>query len=218
MVNCFRLIRLKIESHSTAGPLDNYHDAQVFAPFEEPICRLRQVELEQMLSQPLVVKVPARPGHALTCPLLLQSSSSPLPSLLESHITSALGKALPASDASENVWSSFWDMMVGNIVEAAAAACGLPLVLNRNVQDSTITLGSARRDLYVLLSSRVIVHGEEKRDDINLAKIDLRDKHKESSTYVYGGLEFCIGIAAGMHPEFTHSSCPYGLVLSGTRR
>lgn len=187
-----------VELYSIAGA-EGYRDANVFASFDAPILTLLPHELGQMLRRPLPVKVPAYPGDAMRFPQLLQGVGGlHESSRLGAMITAALHLLSPDADASEILFSGYWDTLITAMFRIAADVTGLPLVVKRNVKETTITSHGSLRDFLVILQDRAIIHGEDKRESLNDAIRDLQKKHIGSSPYLYGDLDVCIGIATGM--------------------
>lgn len=153
-----------------------------------------------MLKAPLIGRCPTYLPIAARCPSLLCGSLDPPLSKVASAVVSALDREIPGPHASEVVWSGYWDAFLLNMFQVAGRARGLSIRVARNVVDSTLTADSARRDFYLFLQDRVIVHGEDKSElgGLPAAIEDLESKHKGSSPYVYGGLKFCIGFATGV--------------------
>lgn len=174
-------------------------EQKLFAPFPEPIVELRAEDITQMLRSQPTVRLSSDMGSAVICPLLLQGCVSQTYSVLAIRITNALNQTLPDQYSSEVVWSGFWDNLLTSIFAAAEQLCAIGLRVDRDVQDATITVEGKRRDFYLFLHGRTIVHGEDKPQKVGLqaAIQDLRQKHKESSPYIYGRLTFCIGFATG---------------------
>jgi hypothetical protein len=71
----------------------------------------------------------------------------------------------------------------------------------RDIVDPTqLTAERKRRDFYLFLKGRVIVHGEDKSQQAGLpaAIADLTNKHTGYGSFVYGRLGFVIGFATGV--------------------
>lgn len=186
-------------------------ERKLLAPFSHPIVELHAESLTLMLRAQPTVRLPSNFSNAAQCTSLLQGHINPPGSSFVNRIINALDAPLPDPMSSEMMWSSFWDNLLTNVFLTGEKIWSIGLRVDREVRDTTLTVDGMRRDFYLFLRGRPIVHGEDKSQNVGLnhAIKDLKAKHKGSSPFIYGRLKFCIGFATGvrrLRDSETHSS------------
>ncbi|CAL8466425.1 g5961 [Coccomyxa elongata] len=112
-------------------------------------------------------------------------------------LAAALRKPWPLGKPSEILYTSFWDAVGYGLPEFAGRLLGFDAVIDRGVEDSSITLSDKKRDYLVHLERRLLIGGEDtsSRDLMHTAANDVYEKHKGANAALYGGLGYLILIA-----------------------
>lgn len=98
----------------------------------------------------------------------------------------------PGAEMSELTWCGWWDALTRVFACLAAKRCGLPIRVDRDVHDDSITLENKRRDFLLWLQGALIVGGEHKKANMPLPVDELRAKHKSVNSALYGQLEYIL--------------------------
>jgi hypothetical protein len=111
-------------------------------------------------------------------------------------VESALLKR-PNVSGSEILWSGFWDNFLADWIEAIRHFLSDPLLVRRNVTDTSISYPNKRRDFLLESYNVVIVAGEDKSDanNIQTAVAELSAKHKGNTRATYGDLDHILAFA-----------------------